>query len=296
MSYPEYENIIVEPLAEAEGVVRVTLNRPQALNALSADLLDEFYDFLDRFEEDRNAYVLLLRGAGRSFCAGYDLASSRTVEPGSPGDILEEQSVGRSRRTMIDSVDRYLRLFNTRKPTIAQVHGHCISGGTELISMFDFVVATETAKFGHIAGRHMGTLRTLSLWPWTIGYRRAKELFMTGELIDGKTAEEWGLVNKAVPEEELEDAALHLARKIMRIPLEVNILHKHSVNRWMEIQGLQPAIHSAAEFDVYTAFIEGRPGFRERVEEDGLREALRWRDREWRGTELWDHGKEPGEA
>ena len=263
---------------------------------LSADLLDEFFDFLDHFEDDRNAYVLLLRGAGRSFCAGYDLASSRTVEPGSPGDILREQSVGRSRRTMIDSVDRYLRLFNTRKPTIAQVHGHCISGGTELISMFDFVVCTETAKFGHIAGRHMGTLRTLSLWPWTVGYRRAKELFMTGELIEGTTAEEWGLVNKAVPEEELEEATLHLARKIMRIPLEVNILHKHSVNRWMEIQGLQPAIHSAAEFDVYTAFIDGRPGFRERVEEDGLREALRWRDREWRGTELWDHGKDAEES
>ena len=97
------------------------------------------------------------------------------------------------------------------------------------------------------------------------------------------------MVNKAVPEEELEEATLHFARKIMRIPLEVNILHKHSVNRWMEIQGLVPALHSAAEFDVYTAFIDGRPGFRERVEDEGLREALKWRDREWKGTERWDH-------
>ena len=249
MAYPEYENIIVEPLSDPEGVVRVTLNRPQALNALSAELLDDLFDFIDRFDDDPHAYVLLLRGAGRSFCAGYDLAARRTVEPGSPGDMLRVQNVGRSRRVMVDSVDRYLRLFNLRKPTIAQVHGHCISGGTELISMFDFVVCTETAKFGHIAGRHMGTLRTLSLWPWTIGYRHAKELFMTGELVTGKTAEEWGLVNKAVPEEDLELATTHLARKIMRIPLEVNMLHKHSVNRWMEIQGLMPAIHSAAEFE-----------------------------------------------
>ena len=288
-TYPEYENILVEQCEEPEGLIKVTLNRPQALYALSADLLDDFFNFLDIFENDPYAYVLLVNGAGRSFCAGYDLASNRTVEPGSPGDLLKEQSVGRSRRLMVDSVDRYLRLFNLRKPTIAQVHGHCISGGTELVSMFDFVICTETAKFGHIAGRHMGTLRTLSLWPWTIGYKRAKELFMTGELINGKTAEEWGLVNKAVPEEELENASIHFAKKIMRIPLEVNVLHKHSVNRWMEIQGLQPAIHSAAEFDVYTAFIDGRPGFRERVEEDGLREALKWRDREWKDTELWDH-------
>ncbi len=290
MPYPEYENIIVEPLTgDDQGVVRLTLNRPQALNALSAGLLDDLFDAVDRFDDDPRGYVLIIRGAGRAFSPGYDLVGRRTVEPGAPGDMLAEQSVGRSRRIMLDSVDRYLRLFNLRKPTIAQVHGHCISGGTELASMCDFLICAEDAKFGHIAGRHMGTLRTLSLLPWTVGYKRAKELFMTGELIDGKTAAEWGFANRAVPLEDLETATLHFARKIMRVPLEVNSLHKHAVNRWMEIQGLHPAVHSAAEFDVYTAFIDGRPGFRERVEKDGLREALKWRDAQWQGTSPWDH-------
>lgn len=112
---------------------------------------------------------------------------------------------------------------------------------------------------------------------------------MTGELVDGTTAEAWGLVNKAVPDDDLGTATLDLARRIMRIPLEINSLHKHSVNRWMEIQGLHAAIHSAAEFDVYTSFIDGRPGFREQVQQNGLREALKWRDAAWRDSTLWGY-------
>lgn len=267
----------------------ITLNRPEKLNALSQPMLREFEEVLDEAQRDRDARVIIIRGAGRAFSAGYDLAGRNTVEPGAPGDMVAEQSVGRSRRIMLGSVDRYLRLWNLRKPTIAQVHGFCISGGTELSAMCDFIVCAESARFGHIAGRHMGTLRTLSLWPWTIGMRHAKELFMTGELIDGVTAERWGLVNKAVPDDELGIAVEHLARQIMRVPLEINSLHKHAVNRWFEIQGLYPAMHSAAEFDVYTSFIEGRPGFRERVQRDGLREALKWRDAAWQGSALWQY-------
>jgi enoyl-CoA hydratase len=288
-AYPTYQNILVESLDDPAGMVRLTLNRPQQLNALSADLLDELFDAVERFDDDRQAYVLVIAGAGRAFSAGYDLASGRTVEPGAPGDIAAEQSVGRSRRIMLGSVDRYLRLWNLRKPTIAQVHGYCLSGGTELSAMCDFIVCTENARFGHIAGRHMGTLRTLSMWPWTIGMRRAKELFMTGELIDGRTAEQWGLVTKAVPEEDLDRAVRYLAWQMMRIPLEINSLHKHAVNRWMEIQGLYAAMHSAAEFDVYTSFIDGRPGFRERVQRDGLSAALKWRDEPWQRSGLWQY-------
>jgi enoyl-CoA hydratase len=287
--YPDYQNIIVEPLDDPAGLVRLTLNRPKQLNALSADLLDELFDAVERFDRDPKGYVLVIAAAGRAFSSGYDLAGSNTVEPGSPGDAGAEQSVGRSRRIMLGSVDRYLRLWNLRKPTIAQIHGYCLSGGTALSAMCDFIVCAERARFGHIAGRHMGTQRTLSLWPWTIGMRKAKELFMTGEMIDGLTAERWGLVNKAVPDEDLSVAVEHLARQIMRIPLEVNSLHKHAVNRWMEIQGLYPAMHTAAEFDVYTSFIEGRPGFRERVQRDGLTEALKWRDAPWQGSALWDY-------
>jgi enoyl-CoA hydratase len=288
-TYPAYHTILAEPQSDPAGLVRLTLNRPAQLNALSAELLDELFDAVERFDSDPNGYVLAIAASGRAFSAGYDLASTNTVEPGSPGDAAAEQSVGRSRRVMLGSVDRYMRLWNLRKPTIAQVHGFCISGGTELSAMCDFIVCADSARFGHIAGRHMGTLRTLSLWPWTIGMRHAKEIFMTGELVDGPTAERWGIVNKSVPDEDLGRAVDHLARQIMRIPLEINSLHKHAVNRWMEIQGLYPAMHAAAEFDVYTSFIEGRPGFRERVQQDGLREALKWRDAAWQGTSLWDY-------
>jgi enoyl-CoA hydratase len=278
----DYENILYEPDSEDPRIVRLTLNRPERLNALSGELLDEFFDAVARFEKDPAAYVLIVRGAGRAFSSGYDLMAASAPEPGSPGDRASSETIGRMRRVMLESVDRYLWFWNLRKPTIAQVHGYCLSGGTELSAMCDFIICAEDARFGHIAGRYMGTLRTLSLWPWTVGMRKTKEVFMTGDLFDGREAERFGMVNHAVPAEALEAETTAFAQRLIRIPLDINTLHKHSVNRWFEIMGLQAAVHSAAEFDAVSPFTGTGEDFRTLAREKGLKAALEWRDGSWK--------------
>jgi len=273
----DYEHILYEPDAGDARIVRITLNRPEKLNALSTALLRELFDARDRFDADGEAVCLIIKGSGRAFSSGYDLGSA-TLEPGA---VQAAPTIDSIRRNMNWTVEEYVKLWNLRKPTIAQLHGYCLSGGTELSSMCDFIVAAEDTKIGHIAGRYQGTLRTNSLWPWTIGMRRSKEILMTGDLIDGRKAAEWGMINEAVPAAELDDAVTDLARRIIRIPLPILTLHKHSVNRWFEVQGIYAALRSAVDFDAMGGFTGVGEEFRAIVQEKGLKEALAWRDRPW---------------
>lgn len=273
----DYEHILYEPDTDDSRIVRITLNRPEKLNALSTALLRELFDARDRFDADPEAVCLIIKGAGRAFSSGYDLGSA-TLEPGA---VQTAPTIDSIRRNMNWTVEEYVKLWNLRKPTIAQLHGYCLSGGTELSSMCDFIVAAEDTKIGHIAGRYQGTLRTNSLWPWTIGLRRSKEILMTGDLIDGRKAAEWGMINEAVPAAELDDAVTDLARRVIRIPLPILTLHKHSVNRWFEVQGIYAALRSAVDFDAMGGFTGVGEEFRAIVQEKGLKEALAWRDRPW---------------
>ncbi|MBI4498904.1 MAG: enoyl-CoA hydratase/isomerase family protein [Chloroflexi bacterium] len=278
----DYQDIIYEKAADEPRIARITLNRPDKLNALSANLLNEFFHAVDDFEADPESVVLIVRGAGRAFSAGFDIGGG----PGGPEQSERPQpTIGTSRRSMNASVERFLHLWNLRKPTIAQIHGYCLSGGTELSGMCDLIIAAEDTQIGHIAGRFQGTLRTLSMWPFHIGMRKSKELFMTGDLIDGKEAERLGMVNKAVPLADLEDEVWNFARRIIRIPLEILTLHKHSVNRWYEIMGVHAMMYSAADYDAVGTFT-GIPGqFQKVVQERGLRAALEQRDAPFRQFE-----------
>ena len=150
-----YETVIFEKVEEK--IFRLTLNRPEKLNALSPKLLAEFDQVIEAFEADREASVLIIRGAGRAFCAGYDLQG--TQQPGS------RFTVSSDRVNLQKLVERWQRLWAIGKPTIAQVHGYCLAGATELAGHCDLVFASDDAQFGHPAGRTLGILPTLSMWP-----------------------------------------------------------------------------------------------------------------------------------
>jgi enoyl-CoA hydratase len=137
-----YETIVYESVEER--IVRITLNRPEKLNAMSPTLLAELDGAFEDFTRDGGASVLIIRGAGRSFCAGYDLSA------GAEGG---RYTITEDRWAMRRLVDRWQRLWNLPKPTIAQVHGHCLAGATELAGHCDLVFAAEDAQFGHPAGR-----------------------------------------------------------------------------------------------------------------------------------------------
>ncbi len=279
----EFENIIYGKFKDEPKIAQITLNRPERLNALSTNLLDEFYMAADEFDNDPEAVVLIVKGSGRAFSSGYDLGGGSSNKAEATEQI--QPSIGRSRRGMNSSVNRYLNFWNIRKPTIAQIHGYCLSGGTELSAMCDLIVAAENSTLGHIAGRYQGTLRTNSLWPYTIGMRKTKEILFTGDFIDGKEAERIGMVNKAVPADELDDEVYDLARRIARVPLEILTLHKHSVNRWFETMGLHSVLRSSADFDAMGPFTGVMGELQKLVDEQGMQAALAFRDAPWRKYE-----------
>jgi len=265
----QYETLIYEPVADK--VMRLTLNRPERLNAMSLELLDEFDRVMDEFENDAQASVLIIRGAGRAFSAGYDLEDTQYSGSGF--------RVSTDRRAMHRLATRWLRLFDLPKPTIAQVHGYCVAGATELAGHCDIVFAAEDAIFGNQAGRVLGILPTMAMWPALMGIRRTKEYFFTGDTFSGKQAEQWGLVNRAVPRGELDGVTREYARRVAMVSVELLALHKAAVNRYMEVMGIRAAEQSTCDLDVIAHQTEAVRNWLEICRERGLREALEERDR-----------------
>jgi len=146
-------------------------------------------------------------------------------------------------------VQYWLSLWSYRKPIIGQVQGYCLAGGLELIAICDIVIASEDAQFGHPAGRALGIPPTLGFWPVLIGLKKTKELLFTGDSIDAREAERLGLVNRAVPLDQLETEVRRLTERIANVPVDILTVHKHVTNRWFEIMGLLTAVYEGAEFD-----------------------------------------------
>jgi enoyl-CoA hydratase len=265
----QYETLIYERVADR--VMRLTLNRPERLNAMSLELLGEFDRVMDDFENDTGASVLIIRGAGRSFSAGYDLEDTQFSGRGF--------RVSTDQRAMHRLAERWMRLFGLPKPTIAQVHGYCIAGANELAGHCDVLLAAEDAIFGNQAGRVLGILPTLAMWPLLMGPRRAKEYFFTGDTFTGTQAHAWGLANHVFPHEKLEAATLEYACRVAMVPLELLTLHKAAVNRFLEMSSIRAAEQSACDLDVIAHQTGAVQDWLRLCREKGLREALEERDR-----------------
>ncbi len=266
----QFDTLIYEPLGD--HVARLTLNRPEKLNAMNPQLLAEFDRALDAFEGDRDASVLIIRGAGRAFCAGFDITPQRE------GHGLGEFSVSADRLGLKKIIERWQRLWSLPKPTIAQVQGYCLAGGTELVGHCDIVIAADDAQFGHPAGRALGVIPTLSLWPYLMGMRKSKELFFTGDLISAPDALQWGLINRVVPRDQLDTETEGFAKRIALVPLDLLTLHKAAVNRFFEIMGLRAAEQSAADLDVIAHQTSAVKQWSRASRGTGLKAALKERD------------------
>ena len=265
-----YETIIYEKIDEK--VFRLTLNRPEKLNAMSPKLLQELDQALDVYEDDPEASVLIIRGAGRAFSAGYDL--------GGAGSALGSRfTVTNDRIQCQRIVNRWQRLWSCPKPTIAQVHGYCLAGATEFIGHCDLVFASEDATFGHPAGRQLGVLPSLSLWPVLMGPRKSKEYFFTGDSMTAQEALDWHLINRVYPKDKLEAETLNYARRVAMVSVELLMLHKAAVNRYLEVTGFRAAEQSSADLDVIAHMTEAVKDWVKAQREMGLKGALAQRDR-----------------
>jgi enoyl-CoA hydratase len=219
----------------ADGVATLTLNRPERLNAITPELIADFHEALARAQADGEVRVVRLRGAGRAFCAGYDIGwgsrSMTEAEAGAPWDPIADYE------TMRGFVDTYMALWRSPKPVVAQVHGACVAGGTDFALCSDLIVCAEDCRIGYPPARVWGS-PTTAMWMYRLGLERSKRLLLTGDAIDGRRAVEWGLASEAVPAAELDDAGLALARRVALLPHNQAHMMKLLVNQAFEQMGL----------------------------------------------------------
>jgi len=221
---------------ELDGAVAtLTLDRPQRLNAIVPALIEDLEAALERAEADVDVHAIRLRGAGRSFCAGYDIEwgaqSMKEAEGGAAWDPMADY------RMMSRFVGAYMRLWRSPKPVIAQVHGHCVGGGTDFALCSDLIVCADDCRIGYPPARVWGS-PTTAMWLYRVGLERSKRLLLTGDPLDGRTAVEWGLASESHPEAELEEAGLALARRVALLPSNQLQMMKLLINQAIEQMGL----------------------------------------------------------
>lgn len=252
----KYENIIYEKIDE---IAKITLNRPNKLNALNDAILRDFDEALQNASEEKDVKVLIIKGAGTSFCAGYDMSGIGTETVNFDwrtrpymADVYEAE---KRRQARIEKIWKF------PKPTIAQVQGYCLEAGCHIAMACDTTIAAENARFGDPSVR-MGRVSAMPLWHYTIGIKKAKELLFTGKIIDGKEAEQIGLINKAVPFENLEHEVEIRARATLLTPTDGLANSRFGSQIAWDARGVAAGWSFAGEMHVFSILQQAgtRPG------------------------------------
>jgi enoyl-CoA hydratase len=244
------------------------------MNALSHELRGELFHALRVAESDPAVSVVIIKGNGRCFSAGYDLAGGLSgdlpdVGPLVPGPAQWPRHLNAG----------YFMIWELTKVVIAQAHGYCLAGGSELASYCDLFVVADDALIGYPPVRDMSPPD--NCWfPWHLPMRKAKEMIFTGDPLTGKQAAEYGLANYSVPADELDEFTTKLARRIALVPPALLALSKRQINRTYEIMGIREAL--SAGNDIMALYGGGGP-FVETLREQGLRAAIDERAAKWGG-------------
>ena len=266
-----------EVLYEVErGRARITLNRPERHNALTDGMQRVIGDFLWQADDDTTVHAVVIRGNGPSFCSGYAL--------GGAAGAGRDAKTSRGRQTFDDDVWQLERLqrwrmtpFDMHKPVVAQVHGACLAGGTDLVLYCDLVIAADDARFGFPAARDLGSLPS-QMWLYHVGPQWAKRLLLTGDSITGTEAAAIGLALKAVPVAQLEDEVEQLLDRFALIHPDLLTANKRIVNLGLELMGARTLQRLAIENDARAHRTPAFDEFGRRAREHGLKEAMRMRD------------------
>ncbi len=258
-----------EPLS---GVRRLTLNRPEKRNALNNELRGAILAALRAADADPSVKVSIMRGAGPCFSSGYDLSADNSVDqpfysPGGPGQWARHV------------VEGWFTIWDLAKPVIAQVHGYCLAGGSELAACCDLVYVAEDARIGYPPTRLMSPPDN-QFHPWLMGMRTAMEMFLTGDAISGTEAAAKGFANRAVAAAELDKTVLAVAERIALVPTELAQINKRAVHRAMEIMGLRAAIRAGTELQALAFSTAASQAYRAQFKRDGtsVRDLLSQRD------------------
>jgi enoyl-CoA hydratase len=263
--------------AVAGRIARITLNRPARLNAIDDRMPREIRRAIEAANADDRAHVIVLAGAGRAFCAGYDLkqfaegdATNRWNQP-MPWDPMQDY------RGMKANTDDFFAIWRSYKPVICKVHGYAVAGGSDIALCADIVIMAEDARIGYMPARVWGC-PTTAMWVYRLGAEKAKRMLLTGDTVDGRTAEKMGLVYQAVPAKDLNATVDALARRMAGVPKNQLMMQKLMINQAYENMGLASTQMMATLFDGITRHSPEGIWFRNYAAQHGFHAAVKWRD------------------
>lgn len=275
---PAYTTLRIDKDANQPRIARLLLNRPERLNAINDEMPREIRAAVDWANADDEVHVIVVEGAGKGFCGGYDLSQFGEGEidhpcqqERAPWDPMVDYAY------MKRNTEDFMALWRSPKPTIAKVHGAAVAGGSDIALCCDLLVMAEDARIGYMPTRVWGC-PTTAMWTYRLGAMRAKEMMFTGNVIDGRTAAAWGLANEAVPLDRLEAVTMALAERIAGVPRSHLAMHKMVVNQVMLTMGLEQTQMMATVFDGITRHNPEGVWFRRHAQEAGFKDAVQWRD------------------
>lgn len=275
---PEFTTLRIDKDSQQPRIARLLLNRPERFNAINDAMPREIRAAVEWANADDEVHVIVVEGAGKGFCGGYDLGDTaeRYIEhpcqqEKTPWDPMVDYA------TMKRHTEDFMSLWRSAKPTIAKVHGAAVAGGSDIALCCDLLVMAEDARIGYMPTRVWGC-PTTAMWTYRLGAARAKQMMFTGDLIDGRTAADWGLANLAVPAAELDAATARLAERIAGVPRGHLAMHKMVVNQVMLTMGLEQSQMMATVFDGITRHNPEGLWFRRYAQENGFKAAVQWRD------------------
>jgi len=254
----------------------ITLNRPERLNAIDDEMPGEIEAAVERANEDDQVAVIVLRGEGRAFCAGYDLKTyaERDHARWSQGPVWDPIA---DYRQMKRNTDAFFSLWRSLKPTLCQVQGYALAGGSDIALCCDLVVMADDARIGYPPSRVWGC-PTTAMWVYRLGAEKAKRMLLTGDTIDGRTAAEWGLIAESVPADDLTARVEQLADRMATVPVNQLAMQKLMVNQALDNMGLGSTQTLATLFDGITRHTPEGRWFKEFAEQRGFHAAVAWRD------------------
>jgi enoyl-CoA hydratase len=265
-----FETVLVEQI---DRVLRITINRPDRRNALSRAVQTNLIEAVEGAANDPSIHAVIIRGAGKSFCSGYDVTPSGEAGAHAAAQV----SLPRRAVETVTMARGWSRIWNAPIAVIAQVHGHCLAGGTDLALHCDLVVTAEDAVIGFPALRMGGTPPT-NMWLYHVGTQWAKRLLYTGDTFTGRMAEKIGFALEAVPAEQLDDHVLALATRIAAMGRDIVAINKHVLNRGIDLMGRALLQDVAAPMDSIANMAPEMAAFQARAAEIGLAAAFKERD------------------
>ena len=262
-----------------DRIARITLNRPEAMNALIPELTEALEDAVERANADDGIHVIVVSGSGDGFCGGYDLNYFAQATEGDGHNLTQDMPWDpmKDYAFMGESTRRLMSLWRSAKPTIAQIHGHAVAGGSDMALCCDLIIMAEDATIGYMPARVWGC-PTTAMWTYRLGPQMAKRMVLTGDTIDGTEAERIGLALKAVPADKLAEEVDGLANRMATVPINQLTMNKMVVNQAIEAMGLSETQRLATVFDGITRHSPEGLAFKRRSETMGWKQAVRERD------------------